>query len=166
MAIADGTYGVELFGSWRYDNTASSNKLWNLGEYPKEVTSDTYTFSASELLNKNVECTCIEDHNLITVQEFKTFIVELVRAKGGKLPDIEDWKEIKQMMDRLYDPENCECAKQKEAETYWVDMTHITQTPTITPTLTGIKPDVTAGGSISDITTATVTITSGTPDLS
>ena len=49
-----------------------------------------------------------DDYDYITVNEFKNFIYDMVKAKGGALPDLEDWKLIKNMMDMLYDEEDYE----------------------------------------------------------
>lgn len=39
----------------------------------------------------------------ISVSEFKSFINELIREKGGALPDFNDWKQIKKKLDLLDD---------------------------------------------------------------
>jgi hypothetical protein len=41
----------------------------------------------------------------ISVADFKRAVTKIVRNKGGALPDVSDWKEIKQLMDKLYDIE-------------------------------------------------------------
>ena len=48
----------------------------------------------------------IERRNTITFGEFKCWLRGLIEGKRGVIPDIEDWKRIKQMMDKVVIPEN------------------------------------------------------------
>jgi len=43
----------------------------------------------------------VENKNEITFEEFSAWMVGMIRGKGGEIPDIEDWKEIKKMMDKV-----------------------------------------------------------------
>ena len=43
----------------------------------------------------------VEDKESISVSEFKAWLVGLIRGKSGQLPNIEDWKEIKKMLDKV-----------------------------------------------------------------
>lgn len=47
----------------------------------------------------------IEEKNTITIAEFKAWLMGLIRGKNGSLPDIEDWKVIKEMLDRVEENE-------------------------------------------------------------
>lgn len=42
-----------------------------------------------------------ENKDEITLNEFKAWLVGLIRGKNGKLPDLEDWKLIKEMLDKV-----------------------------------------------------------------
>lgn len=42
-----------------------------------------------------------ENKEEITLNEFKAWLVGLIRGKNGKLPDFEDWKLIKEMLDKI-----------------------------------------------------------------
>lgn len=46
----------------------------------------------------------IEKRNTLTFGEFKMWLQGLIEGKGGKIPDLEDWKRIKKMMDKVYVP--------------------------------------------------------------
>lgn len=43
----------------------------------------------------------VENKNSITLNEFKAWLVGLIRGKNGDLPNLEDWKEIKTMLDKV-----------------------------------------------------------------
>lgn len=43
----------------------------------------------------------VENQDKLTVKEFKAWLVGLIRGKGGKLPDFDDWKQIKIMLDKV-----------------------------------------------------------------
>lgn len=43
----------------------------------------------------------MSEENTITFNEFKSFITGLIRGKKGVLPDVDDWAEIKKMMDKV-----------------------------------------------------------------
>ncbi len=43
----------------------------------------------------------IENQEEITFAEFKAWLAGLIRGKGGALPDLEDWKAIKETMDKV-----------------------------------------------------------------
>lgn len=47
----------------------------------------------------------LEQEETITFTEFKAWLTGLVRGKGGALPDLEDWKQIKIMIDRVDEPQ-------------------------------------------------------------
>jgi hypothetical protein len=48
-----------------------------------------------------------EEKNTITIAEFKSWLMGLMCGKKGSLPDIEDWKVIKQMLDKVEENEKC-----------------------------------------------------------
>lgn len=37
----------------------------------------------------------------ITFEQFKTWLTQLIVEKKGQVPDVNDWKQIKQMMDKV-----------------------------------------------------------------
>lgn len=43
----------------------------------------------------------MENKESITVSEFKAWLSGLIRGKNGQLPNIEDWKVIKTMLDKV-----------------------------------------------------------------
>ena len=43
----------------------------------------------------------IEDKEKITLSEFKAWLAGLILGKKGALPDLEDWKQIKVMLDKV-----------------------------------------------------------------
>jgi len=43
----------------------------------------------------------IENQEEITFAEFKAWLAGLIRGKGGMLPDLEDWKAIKETLDKV-----------------------------------------------------------------
>lgn len=43
----------------------------------------------------------IEDKEVITFDEFRAWLAGLIRGKRGALPDLEDWKMIKMMIDKV-----------------------------------------------------------------
>jgi len=45
----------------------------------------------------------IENCDEISFNEFRAWMIGLIRGKRGELPDIEDWKQIKTMMDKVKD---------------------------------------------------------------
>lgn len=83
-------------GSYLYNTNLGETYTW---------TSGTGSWAEPE----ERACTCFEDHDLITAGEFREFVTQLIRGKKGALPDVDDWREIKQMMDRIYDPDLCNC---------------------------------------------------------
>ncbi len=64
--------------------------------------ADHYTITVTAGPSFDEECE-EDEFEYISVAEFKTFIYDMVKEKQGALPDIEDWKRIKNMMDMLYD---------------------------------------------------------------
>lgn len=46
-----------------------------------------------------------EEQETITFNEFKTWLLGLIQGKNGALPDLDDWKEIKLMLDKVHVPE-------------------------------------------------------------
>jgi len=42
-----------------------------------------------------------ESKEEISFNEFKAWLTGLIRGKRGQLPDLEDWKQIKVMMDKV-----------------------------------------------------------------
>ena len=42
-----------------------------------------------------------ENKDKITFNEFQAWLTGLIRGKGGSLPDVDDWKAIKSMMDKV-----------------------------------------------------------------
>jgi len=42
-----------------------------------------------------------EEKETITLEEYKAWLVGLIRGKKGMLPDLEDWKQIKKMLDKI-----------------------------------------------------------------
>lgn len=120
------TYSSNTTGGWAGVNTTGSGTMyWSTDDdqyyvYRDETEADR-NIKVADLIKRQEqqlkECTCIEDHDLITVAEFKEFIKDLIlNKKNGNLPDYDDWKEIKQMMDRIYDPEKCECSEPSYVE--------------------------------------------------
>jgi hypothetical protein len=104
-------YWVTASGRYKYFDGSG----WvDLGWYQ---TGNTSTFAPPAIAaSKEVNCTCIEDHDLITASEFQKFVTKLVRDKKGALPDVADWKKLKQQMDRIYDPEKCKCGTSRLPE--------------------------------------------------
>jgi len=47
----------------------------------------------------------IENKEEITFNEFRAWMTGLIRGKRGSLPDLEDWKQIKVMMDKVEERE-------------------------------------------------------------
>lgn len=45
----------------------------------------------------------VETKEQISIVEFKAWLTGLIRGKGGALPDLDDWKEIKKMLDKVQD---------------------------------------------------------------
>lgn len=43
----------------------------------------------------------IENQETITFDEFRSWLAGLIRGKNGALPDLEDWKVIKRMIDKV-----------------------------------------------------------------
>lgn len=43
----------------------------------------------------------IENQETITLGEFKAWLIGLIRGKNNTLPDLEDWKIIKTMLDKV-----------------------------------------------------------------
>jgi len=43
----------------------------------------------------------VENKDEITFEEFSAWMVGMIRGKGGAIPDLDDWKEIKKMMDKV-----------------------------------------------------------------
>jgi len=43
----------------------------------------------------------VENKNEITINEFKAWLVGLIRGKNGDLPNLDDWKQIKTMLDKV-----------------------------------------------------------------
>ena len=43
----------------------------------------------------------IEDKEKITLGEFKAWLAGLILGKNGAIPDLEDWKQIKVMLDKV-----------------------------------------------------------------
>lgn len=77
--------------SYTITTTANENDGW-LVVYPDGTTSKIGGSDEEEI---------IEEEPYISVSEFKDFIYELIQEKGGALPDIDDWKRIKNMLDFL-----------------------------------------------------------------
>jgi hypothetical protein len=46
-----------------------------------------------------------EEEEKITFKEFKAWLVGLIRGKRGAIPDLQDWKQIKKMMDKVQEAE-------------------------------------------------------------
>lgn len=42
-----------------------------------------------------------ENQETITLNEFKAWLVGLIRGKNGALPDLDDWNVIKNMIDKI-----------------------------------------------------------------
>lgn len=43
------------------------------------------------------------EEDTITIGEFKMWLSGFIQGKEGRIPDLEDWKEIKRMLDRVKD---------------------------------------------------------------
>ena len=43
----------------------------------------------------------VENKEAISVDEFKAWLVGLIRGKNGTLPNLDDWKQIKIMLDKV-----------------------------------------------------------------
>lgn len=43
----------------------------------------------------------VEEKETISLNEFKAWLVGLIRGKKGALPDLDDWKQIKAMIDKI-----------------------------------------------------------------
>ena len=43
----------------------------------------------------------VEDQDTLTVKEFKAWLVGMIRGKRGAIPDLDDWKQIKKMLDKV-----------------------------------------------------------------
>lgn len=56
----------------------------------------------------------IENQKEVTLNEFKAWLVGLIRGKNGKLPDLEDWKLIKEMLDKVVPEQTIVTIKEKE----------------------------------------------------
>lgn len=56
----------------------------------------------------------VENEKEISLKEFKAWLVGLIRGKNGKLPDLEDWKLIKEMLDKVVSEKELITIKEKE----------------------------------------------------
>ena len=72
----------------------------------------------------------IEIEESITFDQFKAWMVGLIEGKRGALPDIHDWKRIKQMMDKVKPEEKIIVAPQGiRTEDFWAQPYYVPQSP-------------------------------------
>lgn len=62
-----------------------------------------------------------QDLDYLSVSVFKDFIYDLIEQKGGALPDVNDWKEIKAMLDRLPEDREPDIIDPQEGPMEYVD---------------------------------------------